>query len=206
MALKAGRKGVFPFFRKQEGQTTQAGVDEQGRVWYKEGESYTLPVASSTTLGGVKPVAKTSAMTANVGVDENGALFAEGGEAGGLEQIWVNPYPTSDFSAGDVTSSKITTNGVYLISFSSSSVPWNPTAQSSSEIVDARRSGGRGALFGFAPYSMSSKYNLLVNYRNFTITNGKISFETGYTRHLDETTAPDAGAQYAVPLAIYRIN
>ena len=39
------------------------------------GSLYTLPVATSTTLGGVKPVAKTSAMTQEVGVDSNGRLY-----------------------------------------------------------------------------------------------------------------------------------
>ena len=39
------------------------------------GGSYTLPVASSTTLGGVKPVAKTASMTQEVGVDASGALY-----------------------------------------------------------------------------------------------------------------------------------
>lgn len=42
-------------------------------------DPYTLPVASSTTLGGVKPVAKTSDMTQNVGVDANGALYTAPG-------------------------------------------------------------------------------------------------------------------------------
>lgn len=39
------------------------------------GGSYTLPTASSTTLGGVKPIAKTDAMTQGVGVDNTGALW-----------------------------------------------------------------------------------------------------------------------------------
>lgn len=39
------------------------------------GGSYTLPVATSTTLGGVKPVSKTSEMTQDVGVDSNGKLY-----------------------------------------------------------------------------------------------------------------------------------
>lgn len=47
------------------------------------GSSYTLPVASSTTLGGVKPVAKTTSMTQEVGVDTNGALYTEPGSGGG---------------------------------------------------------------------------------------------------------------------------
>ena len=39
------------------------------------GATYTLPIASSTQLGGVQPVAKTDAMTQSVGVDEAGALW-----------------------------------------------------------------------------------------------------------------------------------
>ncbi len=38
-------------------------------------DPYTLPVASSDTLGGVKPVTKTDAMTKYVGVDTDGALY-----------------------------------------------------------------------------------------------------------------------------------
>lgn len=40
-------------------------------------EEYTLPVANASTLGGVKPVAKTSEMTQNVGVDSDGALYTK---------------------------------------------------------------------------------------------------------------------------------
>ena len=53
-------------------------------------EEYTLPVASSTTLGGVKPIAKTSAMTQYVGVDANGVLYTlPGSGSGGVEQLIV---------------------------------------------------------------------------------------------------------------------
>lgn len=47
------------------------------------GGSYTLPVASSNTLGGVKPVTKTASMTQEVGVDASGALYTEPGSGGG---------------------------------------------------------------------------------------------------------------------------
>lgn len=43
------------------------------------GGDYTLPTASSTTLGGVKPIAKTDAMTQGVGVDDEGALWTAAG-------------------------------------------------------------------------------------------------------------------------------
>ena len=41
-----------------------------------------IPIATSTTLGGVKPVAKTSNMTQSVGVDVNGALYTVPGGGG----------------------------------------------------------------------------------------------------------------------------
>ena len=44
---------------------------------------YTLPIASSTVLGGVQPVAKTDAMTQSVGVDAAGALWAAEASGGG---------------------------------------------------------------------------------------------------------------------------
>ena len=39
-----------------------------------------LPIASPTQLGGVKPVAKTDAMTQSIGVDGNGGLYTEPAE------------------------------------------------------------------------------------------------------------------------------
>lgn len=48
------------------------------------GGAYTLPIASPTVLGGVKPIAKTDAMTQNVGVDDAGELWTA---AGGSEYI-----------------------------------------------------------------------------------------------------------------------
>lgn len=45
--------------------------------------AYSLPVANASTLGGVKPVAKTEDMTQAVGVDALGALFTAPGSGGG---------------------------------------------------------------------------------------------------------------------------
>ena len=52
--------------------------------------AYTLPIASSTQLGGVQPVAKTDAMTQSVGVDAAGGLWAvPGSGGGGAEREWT---------------------------------------------------------------------------------------------------------------------
>lgn len=48
---------------------------------------YTLPIATPTTLGGVKPIAKTDEMTQEVGVDELGGLFTKEGGSGEWEVI-----------------------------------------------------------------------------------------------------------------------
>ena len=63
--------------------------------------SYTLSVANSTTLGGVKPVAKTSDMTQSVGVDANGALYtAPGGGGTGSGDMLKSVYdPTGTVEA-----------------------------------------------------------------------------------------------------------
>lgn len=54
---------------------------------------YTLPIATPTTLGGVKPVTKTDEMTQEVGVDELGGLFTkEGGSSG---DGWVKLIETT---------------------------------------------------------------------------------------------------------------
>ena len=57
------------------------------------GSSYTLPIASETTLGGVKPVTKTDTMTQAVGVDAGGALWtAPGGDDAGSNQYKLIAY------------------------------------------------------------------------------------------------------------------
>lgn len=53
-------------------------------------KEYTLPIATSTTLGGVKPATKTAEMTQGVGVDENGGLWTTPGGGGGSDVV-ANP-------------------------------------------------------------------------------------------------------------------
>ena len=58
---------------------------------------YTLPTASASVLGGVKPVEKTSAMTQSVGVDANGLLYtAPGSSGGGGATITIKTWTEAD--------------------------------------------------------------------------------------------------------------
>lgn len=68
-------------------------VDENGNPTEWETtkpESYNLPVASEESLGGVKAIPKTAEMTAQVGVDESGALWYKPGSGG------TGETPTAD--------------------------------------------------------------------------------------------------------------
>lgn len=74
----AGQDGVTPH------------IGDNGNWWIgttdtnvsATGGSYTLPIAAPTVLGGVKPIAKTDAMTQGVGVDESGALWTAADSGG----------------------------------------------------------------------------------------------------------------------------
>lgn len=76
-------------------------VDADGKITETEtvdmpgGGTYTLPIASPNVLGGVKPIAKTDAMTQGVGVDAEGALWtAAGGDS--YELLVDQPALTED--------------------------------------------------------------------------------------------------------------
>ena len=62
------------------------------------GGSYTLPIANATTLGGVKPEAKTDVMNQPVGVDANGRLYAPAAALPTNEQVStaVDAYLTAN--------------------------------------------------------------------------------------------------------------
>ena len=65
---------------------SDAPTDPSVNLWINpDGGPYQIPVASSTQLGGVKPVTKTNTMTQAVGVDAGGALWTApgSGEGGG---------------------------------------------------------------------------------------------------------------------------
>lgn len=68
-------------------------------------EGYTLPVASADVLGGVKPAAKTDAMTSAVGVDADGKLWsaAGGGTLPKYELIWEHTITAEETSVNAIS-------------------------------------------------------------------------------------------------------
>lgn len=88
MALKAGRVGVYP-----------EDLDKEGHIKQNETDPYVLPIATPTVLGGVKPVAKTESMTQDVGVDNEGKLYAAGGSAVG--KIYKKSYTMQNVPGQD---------------------------------------------------------------------------------------------------------
>lgn len=83
-------------------------VDDNGKpteyetVEQSSGGSYTLPIATPTQLGGVKPVAKTDEMTQEVGVDELGGLFTKEGGSGEWQLI-LNTTTTEEVQEINIT-------------------------------------------------------------------------------------------------------
>ena len=80
-----GEKGETGPQGPQGEQGPQGPAGPQGEQGPKgdPGATYTLPIASSTQLGGVQPAAKTDTMTQAVGVDEAGGLWTVPGSGGG---------------------------------------------------------------------------------------------------------------------------
>ena len=77
VALESGgNSGKSAYQYAQEGGFTGTEMEFAAKMAAEIPETYTLPVASPTTLGGVQPVAQTADMTQPVGVDADGKLFA----------------------------------------------------------------------------------------------------------------------------------
>ena len=64
----------------------------------------TIPIANSTTLGGVMPVNKTDGMTQEVGVDSTGKLYTAPGGGGSNMVVYDYVNESSEFTADDVRS------------------------------------------------------------------------------------------------------
>ena len=73
---------------------------------------YTLPIATPTTLGGVKPIAKTDEMTQEVGIDELGGLFTR--EGVGIDEETLNQINknTEDISKLSDSIGDLKTSGI----------------------------------------------------------------------------------------------
>lgn len=83
-------------------QTLTADEQAQARKNIGAGTPYTLPIASPTQLGGVKPVAKTDAMTRSIGVDASGGLWTEPAEVYYIDLEGDYPDYTCSVAMADI--------------------------------------------------------------------------------------------------------
>ena len=67
-------------------------------------DATTIPIANSTTLGGVMPVNKTDGMTQEVGVDSTGKLYTAPGGGGSNTVVYDLAQGGSGYTADDVRS------------------------------------------------------------------------------------------------------
>lgn len=76
-------------YKKPAGGIPESDFDESTKA--KLNKQYSLPIASESQLGGVKPATKTSSMTQTVGVDETGKLWTTPSSGGGSSNVVANP-------------------------------------------------------------------------------------------------------------------
>lgn len=99
--LISASEDVIPIVMYGE-QELDADQKAQARKNIGAGTPYTLPIASPTQLGGVKPVAKTDAMTRSIGVDGNGGLYVEPSKVYYIDLEGAYPDYTCSVAMADI--------------------------------------------------------------------------------------------------------
>ena len=153
----AGADGKTAYQYAQEG--GYAGTEQEfaEKMAAEIPAPYTLPIASSTVLGGVQPVAKTDAMTQSVGVDANGALFTEPGSGGGgdgaFELIDTIDWSTEEMAAAGAGRTYTLSGATEVLILWSGMV--NSTSTNSSMVIDFNDMLPSGMFTGALPTGKS---------------------------------------------------
>ena len=121
----------------------------------------------------------------------NGSSWAQvpggGGGGGGWTELWTNPNPTSDFAAQTVALDLSAWNVIAVI------VKFNATL--TSETIQMIRVGSQ-----CVTNAVNIGSNAYVAKRTVTVSTSGATFAQGY-----RNTSGTAGAQYAIPVAIYGV-
>ena len=161
-------------------------------------DATTIPIANSTTLGGVMPVNKTDGMTQEVGVDSTGKLYTAPGGGGGSNMVVYDFVEgSSEFTANDVRSmyDNYSNGKRVLINFIASGfgkILIEVTSMSRTEDGSGIIGSGKANLFGLGvmeftlalkngtvqlsnvEYKFDESFNVTVNY------DAGVNFETYY--------------------------
>lgn len=116
-----------------------------------DGSSYTLPIATSTTLGGVKPITKTDKMTQEVGVDAEGKLYTTpiaSGDSGETEDVLKGTLPYT-----------VNENGLYLLSDKNATISTGSGAEDKVNFND--NSSIECQVKNYPTYCGNESYNIL---------------------------------------------
>ena len=125
--------------------------DNQGNSG--DGSSYTLPIATPTTLGGVKPITKTDKMTQEVGVDAEGKLYTcpiASGDSGKTEDVLKGTLPYT-----------VNENGLYLLSDKNATISTGSGAEDKVNFNDS--STIECKIDGYPNYSGNESYTIIGN-------------------------------------------
>ena len=162
-------------------------------------DATTIPIANSTTLGGVMPVNKTDGMTQEVGVDSTGKLYTAPG--GGSNTVVYDLVQGNEFTADDVRSmyDNYSNGKRVLINYVNTfgKILFELTTMSKSEDGNGIVGSGKFSVFGLGLMELTLILNndtvqlSSVEYKfdeDFTVTvnyDAGIDFETAHWNELD---------------------
>lgn len=137
------------------------------------GGSYTLPIATSEALGGVKPVSKTDAMTQEVGVDSEGKLYTE-------------PTTSSGGSGdGTIADGSITTEKIVDGAVTPEKTAFFDIVKSGTSVLKTLPDGSKSKGVDSTYYNVGAKYGQIVFH--VSLKAGKkymiVQNETGNTKY-----------------------
>ena len=155
-------------------------------------DATTIPIANSTTLGGVMPVNKTDGMTQEVGVDSTGKLYTAPG-GGGSNTVVYDYTDGTEFTAADVRSmydnysngKRVLINYV-VTGFGKMLI--EVTSMSKSEDGSGIVGSGKANLFGLAVL----EFTLTLSNNTVQLLNSEYKFDENFT----VTINYDAGVDF----------
>lgn len=165
---------------KTAAMTQAVGIDGNGRLWTEPtqgggGEAYTLPVASTSQLGGVKTSAAyvTNTYTVKIAADANGVLYAEKPSG----NVYATELATS--SSSDLYNVKLTTgyqlipshnNSITRFALGTSANPWGDAYIGYYGTVMIGNNAATQAKIGFFGHAANAKQTLSLSSQNMGYT------------------------------------
>ena len=160
-------------------------------------DATTIPIANSTTLGGVMPVNKTDGMTQEVGVDSTGKLYTAPGGGGGSNMVVYDYTEGTEITAADVRSmyNNYSNGKRVLINYilpGFGKILIEITAMSRTDDGSSIVGSGKANLFGFRVM----EFTLTLSNDTVQLSNGEYKFVDNFTVKINYDNGVEFEARY----------